>query len=68
MASLSNLNPKFSTRGEKKKEKTVELKANNTNTNSSRKPKHVKADFPTLKDHSSKEKGEEKLKFKKDKK
>ncbi|PKU75896.1 hypothetical protein MA16_Dca005943 [Dendrobium catenatum] len=102
--------------GEKKKEKTIALKANKTNTNSSgskrdevafitrqfknflrkshkhhlswkrgkdnknfkgssdvicfkcRKPGHVKADCPTLKDHSSKENSEEKPKVRKDKK
>ncbi|KAL0909947.1 hypothetical protein M5K25_020859 [Dendrobium thyrsiflorum] len=38
------------------------------NYQSSRKPDHVKADCPTLKAHPSKEKGEEKPKFKKGKK
>ncbi|KAI0524441.1 hypothetical protein KFK09_003810 [Dendrobium nobile] len=53
---------------EKKKEKTMALKANNRNFDSSGKPGHVRADCPTLQDHSSKEKGEEKPKFRKDKK
>ncbi|KAI0529098.1 hypothetical protein KFK09_001644 [Dendrobium nobile] len=101
---------------EKKKEKTMELKANNRNSDSFgyesndialitrqfksflrkkhkhhqnwrkdkdnkyskgfsdvvcfefRKPEHVRADCPTLQDHSSKENGEEKPKFRKDKK
>ncbi|KAI0529198.1 hypothetical protein KFK09_001745 [Dendrobium nobile] len=51
-----------------KKEKTVALKANNSDTDSSRKHGHVRADCPTLQDHSSKEKNEEKPKFRKDKK
>ncbi|KAI0503951.1 hypothetical protein KFK09_014898 [Dendrobium nobile] len=56
--------------GEKKKEKIVALKVHKSDSESSGKPRHVKDDCPTLQDHSSKEKekGEEKPKFKKDKK
>ncbi|KAI0497222.1 hypothetical protein KFK09_020444 [Dendrobium nobile] len=52
--------------GEKKKEKIITLKAHKSDSESSRKPGHVRTNCPTLRDQSSKGKGEEKAK--KDKK
>ncbi|KAI0513432.1 hypothetical protein KFK09_009453 [Dendrobium nobile] len=52
---------------EQKKEEIVAVKANNMDTDSFRMPGHIKADYPTLKDHPIKEKGKEKPKYMKDK-